>query len=82
MDRLSVIWVLGANIVALAVLYQRLVTMGYVLPAQDQLEQIFGKLGLAHGDYQPCGLFNASTYILTSSRVVFPDGVRPGARKY
>lgn len=82
MDRTAVVWILGANILAFAVLYQRLITMGYAVPFKDHLDAVYEKLGIFHGSYQQCGHFNRTAFIMTSSRVVFPDGVRPGASKW
>lgn len=64
-------------------MYQRLDKMGYLAPAKQRLasvvEPLLERMGLFHASYQQCGLQDSTMFILTSSRVVHPDGVRPGA---
>lgn len=79
MDRTAAVWILGANLLAFAVLYQRLDTLGYTVPLKHHVETLVERLGLGHAAYPQCGLLDDTMFILTSSRVVHPDGVRPGA---
>jgi hypothetical protein len=79
MDKTIVIWLVLANVVALFVLHQRLHAMGWDVPLQDAVDSVFEAVGAGHAAYKPCGLLNTSAFILTSTRVVWPDGVRPGA---
>jgi hypothetical protein len=79
MDKTIVIWLVLANVVALLVLHQRLTAIGWDVPLQDTVDSLLEAVGVGHGAYKQCGLLNTTTFILTSSRVVWPDGVRPGA---
>ena len=66
-----------SQVVALAVVAHRMHAMG-VIDLQRWLPSGLVQLaGLQH----TCGLRNTDHLILTSSRVVFPEGVRPGAGK-
>lgn len=83
MDKVAVFWILAANLLAGGMMYQRLDKMGYLTPIKHQAAAVFEplleQLGLFHASYSQCGLQNSTMFILTSSRVVHPDGVRPGA---
>lgn len=86
MDRVAVLWIVFANLLAAGMMYQRLDKMGYLVPIKQQVaavvEPVLETLGLFHASYQQCGLQDSTMFILTSSRVVHPDGVRPGASKH
>jgi len=82
MDKLALIWIVGANALAAAILYQRLDKMGYVVPFKHHMEATMERFGLFHASYPQCGLLNDTMFVLTSSRVVHPDGVRPGASEH
>lgn len=71
--------ILAANVIAAGVLYQRLDSLGYTVPFKHSVEAIYEKLGIYHAAYPQCGQLQDTMFILTSSRVVHPDGVRPGA---
>ena len=81
MDKLIAVWLVLANLIAFGVLHQRLTTMGYTVPLGDYLDQLYERFGVLHGAYPKCGFLNdTNTFIVTSRRVVFPDGeVRPAA---
>jgi len=85
MDKVAVFWILAANLLAGGMMYQRLDKMGYLAPIKHQAAAVFEplleELGLFHASYSQCGLQNSTMFIITSSRVVHPDGVRPGASK-
>jgi hypothetical protein len=85
MDRVAVMWIIMANLLAGGMMYQRLDKMGYLAPVKQHIaavvEPVMEALGLFHASYEQCGLQNATMYIITSSRVVHPDGVKPGASK-
>ncbi len=81
MDRTILVWVIGANFLAAGILWQRLDSLGYMVPLKSHVESLYETLGLFHASYPQCGLLNDTMFILTSSRVVHPDGVRPGASK-
>lgn len=82
-DKVAVFWIIAANLLAAGMMYQRLDKMGHLAPIKQQVAAVFEpvleQLGLFHASYAPCGLQNGTMFILTSSRVVHPDGVRPGA---
>jgi hypothetical protein len=79
MDKTIVVWLVLANVVALLVLHQRLTAIGWDVPLQDTVDSLYEAVGIGHASYKQCGWLNTTTFILTSSRVVWPDGVRPGA---
>lgn len=83
MDRQTILWVVMANLLAGGMMYQRLDKLGYLAPVKEQVsavvEPVLEALGLFHASYQQCGLQDSTMFVLTSSRVVHPDGVRPGA---
>lgn len=83
MDRQTILFVIMANLLAGGMMYQRLDKMGYLAPVKEQVaavvEPVLEALGLFHASYQQCGLQDSTMFVLTSSRVVHPDGVRPGA---
>lgn len=83
LDRVAVLWIVFANLLAAGMMYQRLDKMGYLSPIKQQVaavvEPVLETLGLFHASSQQCGLQDSTMFILTSSRVVHPDGVRPGA---
>lgn len=81
MDRTIVIWVVAANVLAAGMLYQRLESLGYMNSVKHHVEALIEQLGLFHASYPQCGLLKDTMFIITSSRVVHPDGVRPGASK-
>lgn len=81
MDKTIIVWIIAANALAGSILYQRLDSMGYMVPFKRHIETMYEKLGLFHASYPQCGLLEHTMFILTSSRVVHPDGVRPGASK-
>lgn len=68
---------LESQVVALAVVAQRMHAMG-VIDLQHWLPSSLVQLaGIGH----TCGLRDTDHLILTSSRVVFPGGISPGAGK-
>jgi hypothetical protein len=79
LDKSMVVIILVANAIAASVLYQRLDSLGYTVPFKHHVESIYERLGIFHAAYQQCGQLQDTMFILTSSRVVHPDGVRPGA---
>eukprot|EP00882_Tetradesmus_deserticola_P025499 GHRQ01028014.1.p1 GENE.GHRQ01028014.1~~GHRQ01028014.1.p1 ORF type:complete len:103 (+),score=33.62 GHRQ01028014.1:185-493(+) len=79
LDKSMIAIILAANAIAASVLYQRLDSLGYTVPFKHQLEAVYEKLGIYHAAYVQCGQLPDTMFILTSSRVVHPDGVRPGA---
>lgn len=79
LDRVAVLWIVAANVLAAGMLYQRLDGLGYLGPIKHRVEAAAEALGLWHAAHPPCGLQDDTMFILTSSRVVHPDGVRPGA---
>jgi hypothetical protein len=80
MDRQVLVWVLAANFVAAGMLYQRLDSAGYLAPAKHALDALYEHFGLFHAAHPQCGLLDETMYVLTSSRIVHPDGiVRSGA---
>jgi hypothetical protein len=84
MDRQTILWVIMANLLAGGMMYQRLDKIGYLEPVKHQVsavvEPVMEFLGLSHAhSYEQCGLQDSTSFVLTSSRVVHPDGVRPGA---
>ena len=83
-------WVLAINILALAVLYSRYSETEFVQRIKGQVMEaatpytnaivhvLYPKLKpLEHGHV--CGLLPLDWYILVSTRVVLPGGVRPAA---
>ena len=85
-DKVAVLWIIAANLLAGGMMYQRLDKMGYIAPIKQRaaavIEPVLESLGLFHANYQQCGLQDSTMFIITSSRVVHPDGVRPGASKF
>jgi hypothetical protein len=79
LDTSMIVIILAANVIAASVLYQRLDSLGYTVPFKDHVEALYEKLGIYHAAYPQCGQLQDTMFILTSSRVVHPDGVRPGA---
>ncbi|KAF6265397.1 allantoinase [Scenedesmus sp. NREL 46B-D3] len=79
LDKSMIAIILAANAIAASVLYQRLDSLGYTVPFKHHIETLYEKLGLYHAAYTQCGQLQDTMFILTSSRVVHPDGVRPGA---
>jgi hypothetical protein len=79
LDKSMVVIILVANAIAASVLYQRLDNLGYTVPFKHHVESIYERLGIFHAAYEQCGQLQNTMFILTSSRVVHPDGVRPGA---
>lgn len=84
LDKVAIMWIVVANLLAGGMMYQRLDKMGYLGPLRDAaaavFEPVLAQLGLSHAaSYSQCGLQNSTSFIITSSRVVHPDGVRPGA---
>lgn len=72
MDLKTILLVLGANILALAVGLQRLDTQGIIRLDRILPYQVLG---------QPCGLGRDDFFAIVSDRIVLPAGVSSGARK-
>lgn len=72
MDRVTFLWIAALNIVALAVLYQRLSRTGQVPTLPEILDGSFLTS-------RKCGWENSTRYIITSTRVVLESGVQPAA---
>lgn len=81
MDRTIVIWVVAANVLSAGMLYQRLESLGYMNSVKHHVEALTERLGLFHASYPQCGLLKDTMFVLTSTRVVHHDVVRPGAGK-
>jgi hypothetical protein len=81
LDRQAVVWIITANLMAASMLYQRLDKQGYIAPLKHRAHDVLEEWGLVAPSHAPCGLLpnNTTRFILTSSRVVHPHGVRPGA---
>lgn len=79
LDYTVVRWIITINVIALGMLVQRAHYLGWTEPVLDKLNSAAASMGLMQAPVPPCGLMNSSAFILTSSRVVFPDGVRAGA---
>lgn len=79
MDKLAVAWIIAANLLAAGMMYQRLDSLGYLGRVKHAVESVVEHFGLLHAAHPQCGLQEETMFILTSSRVVHPDGVRPGA---
>jgi hypothetical protein len=79
LDKSMIVIIVVANAIAASVLYQRLDSLGYTVPFKTHVESLYERLGIFHAAYQQCGQLQDTMFILTSSRVVHPDGVRPGA---
>jgi allantoinase len=88
------LFVLLVNAIAAGVLYQRVSSGAIAIPepVARLAADVTAGLGLAEAlpawvsasaqsrhPFRLCGLLDQASYILASSRVVFPDGVRPGA---
>jgi hypothetical protein len=87
LDKVAILWIVVANLLAGGMMYQRLDKMGYLGPVKEAaaavFEPVMAQLGLSHAaSYSQCGLQNSTSFIITSSRVVHPDGVRPGAGEW
>lgn len=72
MDLQSILLIVGANILALAVGLQRLDSQGII-----NLDKILPYHVLG----EPCGLGRHDFFAIVSERVVLPTGVSSGARK-
>lgn len=70
MDFKTVALLLGANLLAIALLLSRLDKQGLISLDKHVPYQLLG---------EPCGLARHDVLALTSSRIVFSSGVSPGA---